>query len=106
MQRELDRDDKALAGKKPPTNYDFSVQRCKTEKLAELMSYEKATMILQIPVQRSSTVNDKTIVEDCFKHMIHRRLRVKTDDPEYDDKIEKRHVLDGELDTLLHKHYY
>ncbi len=81
-----------------PTNFDFNINRCKTEKLQEQMTVEKAICVLKIPQTRSNaSVLDRRLLEDCFMgQQVDKRARVNPEDPDYKKKIENRHVLDRE----------
>ncbi len=84
-----------------PTNFDFNVTRCKTDKLLEQMTVEKAICVLKVPQTRNSNALDKNILEGCFSNQVYKRIRVNADDPEYKKKVEGRHVLDRELTHIF-----
>ena len=66
-----------------PKDYDYSVKRCKQEKLSEQMSVEKALTVLKIPQSRNVNYNDRTLLDDSFRSQLHKRVRVSDGDPDY-----------------------
>ena len=76
-------------------NFDFSLARCKVERLAEAMNEEKAMAILKIPTGRSGCVHDRSIVDNCFKGLVLGRVKIDSCDPSYLKKIENRYVLES-----------
>ena len=63
----------------------------------EDMNVEKAFTILKIPKNRSA-VNlsmERKVLDDSFRTLLHKRVKVKDADPSYTDKIEQRHVFEG-----------
>ena len=69
----------------------------------EDMNAEKALTILKIPKNRSNAnfSMDRKVLDDSFKSILHKRVKVKDVDPGYTDKIEQRHILEGRLGLFL-----
>lgn len=58
-------------------------------------NFVQAATILQIPTGRSGHVSDRHVLDKKFMNLLHKRHRIASNDPDYERKIENRHVLEG-----------
>ncbi|CAB4063322.1 unnamed protein product [Lepeophtheirus salmonis] len=83
------------------SNQDM-VSRLSVEKLEEEMNFEKAMNLLRVPKMRcTNTFNDKILLDKCFMSYFRHRYKISENNPLYQEKAEKRHV----LELLLHEAY-
>ena len=56
---------------------------------------------MKIPTGRGSNISDRRVLDEKFLNLIHKRHKVTSNDPDYERKIENRHVLEGNQRQLL-----
>jgi hypothetical protein len=78
---------------------DFILSRCTASKFSEDMTPQRAATLLKMPLNKSNNnciIVARKELDECFIRALHNRFAVNERDKNYEEKLQQRHVYEGE----------